>query len=459
MPIETAVILAAGAGTKFWPYNVVRNKVAFPIANVPAVRRVADGLIALGVTRLVVVVGTGEASVRHALRGAAGDIRYVRQPHAAGTADAVLHAAGHVDGDFLVVYGDVVTDPANLVAVRDAFEATRPLAATLVQPFKEEDPRSWIVAHVDGDALRGVEGHARGGSHRLGGVFALRLDALPFLQDNPGIMKQVPVGGMPPVDNELAQSLQMMLDEHHDVAAVEAVGYYVDLDKPWHILEANWRVISHMTAALTESVIPASARIHDGAELAGPVVLGENVEIGNRVVARGPLWVGDGASITNGAILEGPAVIGRETRVRDYCQIGGHTSLGALGVYGHGAEFSGVALDTVYCYHYCEIWGVVGEATDFGAATVCGNLRFDDGDTVWRVKGRAETVPHAANAAYFGDFMRTGVNAVIMPGRRMGAYSVVGPGVLLYDDLPDRQIVMAKQELHTGDWGPERYGW
>jgi NDP-sugar pyrophosphorylase family protein len=294
MPIETAVILAAGAGTKFWPYNVVRNKVAFPIANVPAVRRVADGLIALGVTRLVVVVGTGEASVRHALRGAAGDIRYVRQPHAAGTADAVLHAAGHVDGDFLVVYGDVVTDPANLVAVRDAFEATRPLAATLVQPFKEEDPRSWIVAHVDGDALRGVEGHARGGSHRLGGVFALRLDALPFLQDNPGIMKQVPVGGMPPVDNELAQSLQMMLDEHHDVAAVEAVGYYVDLDKPWHILEANWRVISHMTAALTESVIPASARIHDGAELAGPVVLGENVEIGNRVVARGVQWRGAG---------------------------------------------------------------------------------------------------------------------------------------------------------------------
>jgi choline kinase len=26
--IQTAILLAAGAGTRFWPYNVVRNKCA-----------------------------------------------------------------------------------------------------------------------------------------------------------------------------------------------------------------------------------------------------------------------------------------------------------------------------------------------------------------------------------------------------------------------------------------------
>ncbi len=214
-----------------------------------------------------------------------------------------------------------------------------------------------------------------------------------------------------------------------------------------------------MSQQITENVIPASARIHDGAEIEGKVVLGENAVIGNRVVVRGNLWVGDNAGITNGAIIEGSAVIGADTRVRDYCQIGGHSTLGVRGVYGHGAEFSGVALDTVYCYHYCEIWGVVGEAVDFGAATVCGNLRFDDGESPWRIKGRREVPTHASNAAYFGDFSRTGVNAIIMPGRRTGVYSVVGPGVVLHDDLPDRQLTMVKQELTTASWGPERYGW
>ena len=118
-----------------------------------------------------------------------------------------------------------------------------------------------------------------------------------------------------------------------------------------------------------------------------------------------------------------------------------------------------MALAKVYCFHYCEIWGVAGEAADFGAATVCGNLRYDDGNTVWRIKGRPETVKRIANAAYFGDYCRTGVNAMLMPGKRVGVYSVLGAGVIGYDDLPDRTMVTLKQELVTRPWGPERYGW
>jgi bifunctional UDP-N-acetylglucosamine pyrophosphorylase/glucosamine-1-phosphate N-acetyltransferase len=443
---------------------VVRNKAAFPIANVPLVRRLAEDLARLGLSRLVVVVGQGEASVRAALRGTPCEIAYVRQPDAGGTAEAAWLGARQVgedllEGGILIVHGDVATARENLAALLDRYARERPLAAALVQPLGDERPEDWIVAHPEGDVLRGVEGHARGGSHRLCGAYALRGEALSYLRDNPGLMARVPVGGMPPLEAEIAQSLQIMIDDGERVAAVEASGYHVDLDKPWHILEANHRVIDALAADLEGNVIPASARVHDGAEIGGRLVLGENTVIGNRVVAQGDLWLGDGARLENGAILTGPAVIGRGTVLRDYCQIGGHSTLGPRGVYGHGAEYSGVALDTVYCYHYCEIWGVVGAAVDFGAATVCGNLRFDDRDTVWRVKGRPEVPTHAANAAYLGDYSRTGVNAIIMPGRRTGVYCCVGPGVVLYDDLPDRQMVLVKQELETRPWGPERYGW
>src|SRR5690606_23283984 len=181
--------------------------------------------------------------------------------------------------------------------------------------------------------------------------------------------------------------------------------------------------------------------------------------IGNRVVIRGDVWLGDGAQVLNGAILDGPVVVGPGTLVRDYCLIGGHTTLGPRGIYAHAAEFSGVALDTVYCYHYCEIWGVAGQAADFGAATVCGNLRFDDGVTAWRIKGRWERPTHASNAAYFGDYCRTGVNAIIMPGRRLGVYSVVGAGVGGYEAVPDRQVITLKQDVVARPWGPEQYGW
>lgn len=461
----TALILAAGSGKRFWPYSVIRNKAAFPIANTPLIRRLVDDLIGLGIERIVVVVGAGEGSVRAALRGVSGEIRFVRQPHPAGTADAALHAAAGIDGDLLILPGDIATAPANIVGLLECFYAEHPLAAALIQPLGKEEPQDWLIAFPEGAAfpeagrLAGVEGHSRDGRHRLCGVYALRSDALPYLRDNPGVMGRVPVGGMPPVEAEIAQSLQVMIDEGQTVAAVETVGYFVDVDKPWHILQANRQVINRLSMELEENRIHPTARIHDGAEISGRIVLGENAVIGNRVVVEGNLWLGAGASVTNGAILEGPVVVGNETAVRHYCQIGGHSSLGPRGVYSHGAEFSGVALEKVYCYHYCEIAGVVGQAVDFGAATVCGNLRFDDRDTVWRVQGRAEVPTTGANLAYFGDFSRTGVNAIIMPGRRTGVYSVVGPGVILYDDLPDRTLVTAEQTLRTRSWGPEQYGW
>jgi len=456
--IQTAILLAAGAGTRFWPYNVVRNKCAFPIANVPAVRRLSDDLAALGITRQVVVVGAGEASVRAALRGASADIAFVRQAHPDGTAAAAFLGAAGIDGDILVVAADSVTDRANLAALRERFERDRPLAAALTQPLGAGSSLDWLIAYVDDGELRGVEGHSRDGDRRFCGVYAFRPEALAFLRDNPALMR-VGVGGMPPVEAEIAQSLQMMVDEGETVAVIDAPGFHVDLDKPWHILEANGRVIGAMAAALEGHQIDPTARVHDGADIGGRLVLGPGAVIGNRVVVDGDLWLGAGAKALNGAIVQGHAVIGQGTVVRDYCQIGGGSSLGARGVYGHGAEFSGVALDTVYCYHYCEIWGVVGQAVDFGAATVCGNLRFDDRDTVWRIKGRPEIPTTAANAAYFGDFCRTGVNAIIMPGRRLGVYSICGPGVILHDDLPDRTMIMVAQQVTTRPWGPERYGW
>jgi len=180
--VKAAVVLAAGPGTRFWPYNVVRNKAAFPIANVPLVRRLVEDLAALGVTLVVVVVGPGEASVRAALRGAPGErglpreIVYVRQPGPEGNAAAAWLGAQNVgedrlEGGILVVHGDLATAGENLAAMLDRFAEERPLAAALIQPLGDERPEDWIVAYPDGAILRGVEGHARDGRYRLCGVW------------------------------------------------------------------------------------------------------------------------------------------------------------------------------------------------------------------------------------------------------------------------------------------------
>jgi len=110
---------------------------------------------------------------------------------------------------------------------------------------------------------------------------------------------------MPPLEAEIAQSVAMLLEEGQMVRAVETTEFFVDVDKPWHILEANARLLDYLCARLEGNQIAPDARIHDGAEIEGRVVLGPGSSIGNRVVVRGDLFVGAHAQLTNGAILGG----------------------------------------------------------------------------------------------------------------------------------------------------------
>src|SRR6266852_4457496 len=92
MTPRVAVLLAAGAGRRFWPYAVIRNKAAFPILNRPLIRQLADSLLDLGARELRVVVGPHSGSIRAALAGLEAQTRFFTQTTPTGTADAALLA-------------------------------------------------------------------------------------------------------------------------------------------------------------------------------------------------------------------------------------------------------------------------------------------------------------------------------------------------------------------------------
>lgn len=461
--MNQAIILAAGAGTRIWPYNEVRNKCATPVVNEPVVRRLARQLREAGIHKVVVVAGTQAGSIRAALHGLDGpEMRFVNVQGTPGTAVCVQAALPLLDASqpFAVFYGDVVTTQATVNRFLEVARNSAAAAVALVQPIVPPERRiDWLGAEVKHGRIEYVEGHSRDCEHRLCGMYAFSPKAIPAIQNNPGMMTHVPVGGMPPAEAELAQSAQMLIDDGEEVLAVEVEGYLVDMDKPWHILEANRRVLDEMSRSLSENRVHPTARIHDGAEIKGFVVLGEGSEIGNRVVIEGNVFIGKHTCVVNGAIVGNAVAIGDHTRVSDYCLIGAYSVVGNRCIVGHGAELDGVMFDGAYLYHYCEISGVVGQSVDIGAATVCGTLRFDDAETIHRIKGRREFPVHGADATYFGDFSRTGVNVMTQPGVKIGAYTCIGPGVVVYEDVPSRRLILLKQELIEKEWGPERYGW
>lgn len=456
--LRSAVILAGGRGTRMWPFADVRNKCALPVANVPNIRRTVDTLARLGIAQVVVVLGEQPGSVRHALMGCQPQPLYVTQETGSGTAGAALAGLQTVadEPSILVIYGDVVVAEDTLRAFLEGWRSSGARAALLYDEVHPVEGGDWYGVHISNERVEELVGHETGCNLRWCGVVIVPGDITDVLVNNPGRMLNVPVGGMPPPEPDFAQSLN---DWRGEMVALRAAGFVVDMDKPWHILEANARMAHHLTSALQEDCLHETAVVEDGADIHGRLLLGPRSRIGKRVVVSGNLIVGSDTVITNGAILNGCNIVGDRTAIRDYCLVSERTVVGSRCIIGHGAEMDGVMFDGSYLYHYCEISGVVGASVDIGAATVCGTLRFDDGMAEHRIRGRRERPLMEANATFFGDHSRTGVNVITMPGTKIGAYSCVGAGIVVYEDVPSRTLLLLRQETVTRPWGPERYGW
>lgn len=452
---KSAIILAAGAGSKMFPFNSIRSKTTIKIAGIPLIRYNAEKLIELGCQDIIVVASDLYRRGIEASLSQLENIHIVSAPGNSGSADSLLLGAGYCKNyNAAVLYGDTIIDGSDLERL---YREVEPSA--LVYPLAEA-AKNWIGASIKDNRISEIGAHYRGSliTHQFA-AFNLDIDIISNMSETPDYFPNVKCGVGVPRERFVEAGL-IKLAQQGGIKAVEGQGIFFDIDKPWHMLEANEKMVRIRTGRLSKNILAEGARISEKAVVKGYVQLGKNSIIGDNVVIEGNVIAGDNTIIDNGAIISGSAVIGDSTKIRNYCQIYNGVAIGSECILDHGSEFiGGMMMDKVYLYHYCEMYGALGNYADIGAATVCGTLRFDDGDSRQRVKGRNEIPLSYGDAIYIGDYCRTGVNAILMPGCKIGAYSVIGPGVIMSGDVEENSLVQVKQELTIKKWGYEKYGW
>ncbi len=451
------IILSAGKGTKMFPYDEVGSKVLRKAAGNSILGHMLESLREFTTASIhVVTLRQYYGSVARCCAAYPG-ITVHSMDKSTGNAESLLEGLSHVEGEYaLVLYGDTWIDPMDL---RLLWEQENPSA--LVYPLGRERAADWICATLSDGHISAIGAHHRGNrmTHRLA-AYVLPTSFAHKLPMTPEYFPNMKVGEGAPQEPYVEAALSCWLSDM-PLACIEGKGAYFDVDKPWHLLQLNEYLVHRRCGQLTENVLGEGSSISPMASVNGFVRLGRNSYLGERVRIDGNLIVGDNTIIDNGAIFTGDAVVGNDTRIANYCQIYDGCSIGDGCIMEHSSELIGGMLqDRVYLYHFCEFFGMIGSCTDIGAGTLCGTLRFDDNETVQRTKGRLElSCGGFGNAIYLGDYCRTGVGALLMPGSRIGAYSVVGAGVLTQGTLPHRTCVLQEQRQITKPWGEEKYGW
>ncbi|HDD34105.1 MAG TPA: hypothetical protein ENG30_03030, partial [Thermofilaceae archaeon] len=110
--LTTAVLLAVGRGTRLRPFTLHRPKPMMPIANRPVMDYVLEILERNRVVEEVLVLldYMGESVDEYLKeRGSTLEVRSLKF-RSLDTADAVRRARNHIEGDFLVMMCDIITN-------------------------------------------------------------------------------------------------------------------------------------------------------------------------------------------------------------------------------------------------------------------------------------------------------------------------------------------------------------
>ncbi len=270
-----AVILAAGEGSRMRPLTHTRPKVMLPIANKPILEHLLIEASRAGISEFIFVVGYCDKQVRDYFgKGERWGVNivYCKQRKQLGTADAIKMVEGLVDGNFLVLNGDIIISREDIARLAGNSDTT-------LSVIKVEDERGLgMVELYEGRVVHIYEKTENPPSKMANaGLYLFTPDIFGAI----ALTAKSPRG-----EYEITASLQVMMDSGQDISYRE-IDHWLDISYPWDLLSAK------------ESLLAGIESQNLG-------------EVEENVVMKGAVSVGKNTVIRSGSYIVGPVAIGQD---------------------------------------------------------------------------------------------------------------------------------------------------
>jgi UDP-N-acetylglucosamine diphosphorylase/glucosamine-1-phosphate N-acetyltransferase len=415
-----AVLLAAGEGVRLMPITATRPKHLIKVGGKPILQFCLEAVKKAGIDEAVIVTHYMGESIRSYFGDGAKlglKLSYVEQKAVLGTGNAAEAAEPYVDGDFVLIYGDLLFGQDAVKDVLSQFKSGKTAAVMGVVPVDKPESYGIIEQDKEGKVKRIVEKPVAGkapSNLANAGVYVFSHDVFSKIKQTKKSIRG---------EWELTDAITMLAQEGKTVLAAQlSKDDWFDVGRPWDLLDANVWALKRMEHKVLGTV-------EQGAHLIGPVTVTES------------------ARVRSGAYIEGPVFIDEEADVGPNCYIRAGTSLGKKTRVGNGCEIkNSILMDGTHAGHLSYVGdSILGEKCNLGAGTIMANYRFDAGFIKMMVKDQAVDTGRRKLGAVLGDNVKTGIKSLFMPGVKVGANTWVGANFMVERDLPANTMAFLKQ--------------
>ncbi|MGQ3410676.1 sugar phosphate nucleotidyltransferase [Natrinema sp. LN54] len=302
----TAIVLAAGEGTRLRPLTRNRPKPMLPAATKPILEHVFDQLVDAGIDEIVVVVGYRCDRVQSYFGPTYRNVplTYVTQENQLGTGHALLAAESAVDGSCLVINGDQIVDSRIIRETIAGHESDSAATLGLLQRSSVEAYGG--VTLEDGHVTNIVENpHDDRDYYLNAGVYV----AEPAVFD--AVRAVEPTAG----EHHLVDGLSALVDSGEIVRGVVSEGIWADATYPWDLLDVSFELFD---AGIVDGDRPLDdhrgVSVHASAVIREPVVIDRDCVIGPGAVVGPYVCLGENATVGTNAVVE-ESVIDADTRL------------------------------------------------------------------------------------------------------------------------------------------------
>jgi len=417
-----AAILAAGEGIRLQPITATRPKHLIKMGGKPILQHCLNALKTAGISEVVIVVHY----MADAICQYFGDgkefglkIEYAKQEAVLGTSNAVSVVEPYMKDDFLLVDGGHLFAVQALKTVVDSHQREKPTTTMAVVPV--EKPENFGIVELENGKLvkRIVEKPAREEAQTNlanASIYVFSTEIFAKIRQTSATSRG---------EWEIPDALTLLINEKKPVLAVKIASEdWMDIGRPWDLLEANRWVLTRMKHK-------PLGFIENGAHLIGPVTVAETARVRSGAYVEGPAFIDEGADIGPNCYIRPCTSIGTRVRVGNACEIK-----------------NSMVMDNAHIGHLSYIGdSIIGEKGNLGAGTITANYRLDAGTIKMMVKDKLVESGRKKLGAVLGDNVKTGVNTLLMPGVKVGNDSWIGPNLMVQRDLPPRSRVFLKQEV------------